>query len=263
MAWCGWAVCWCQCCEQSAPWWRWGYGMERHKLWTANTVAFYQWQFECRDVVPFIRPHHLMFQHDNAWPHVARIWTQFLEAENVPVLPWHAYAADVAPCACLGCSGSACTTLCSSSRQYPSTSHSHCRVGQHSTQCCQISDFVAIFSEYSDPSSDTFFKKRLVTNLATISGVIGDFCRLWRECTYRSYSSQRATGAAVGPTPVPKHSQAAQYSRSNPSQLQPEQEMLTPPPSRLQMNHACGKPPLADPALTYMIFFSLPELGPD
>ncbi|MBN3277519.1 PKP4 protein, partial [Polyodon spathula] len=43
----------------------------------------------CRDeilrpiVVPFIRRHHLMFQHDNARPHVARICTQFLEAENV------------------------------------------------------------------------------------------------------------------------------------------------------------------------------------
>jgi hypothetical protein len=39
-------------------------------------------------VVPFIRRHHLMFQHDNAQPHVARICTQFLEAENVTVLPW-------------------------------------------------------------------------------------------------------------------------------------------------------------------------------
>jgi hypothetical protein len=40
-------------------------------------------------VVPFIRFHHLMFQH-NALPYVARICTQFLEAENVPVLPWPA-----------------------------------------------------------------------------------------------------------------------------------------------------------------------------
>jgi thiosulfate reductase cytochrome b subunit len=31
--------------------------------------------------VPFICHHLLMFQHDNAWPHVARIYTQFLEAE--------------------------------------------------------------------------------------------------------------------------------------------------------------------------------------
>ncbi len=36
-------------------------------------------------VVPFIHDHHLMLQHDNARPHVARICTQFLEAENIPV----------------------------------------------------------------------------------------------------------------------------------------------------------------------------------
>uniref|UniRef100_A0A674D9U6 Ectonucleotide pyrophosphatase/phosphodiesterase 2 n=1 Tax=Salmo trutta TaxID=8032 RepID=A0A674D9U6_SALTR len=39
-------------------------------------------------VVPFIHLHHLMFQHDNARPRVARICTQFLEAEHVPVLPY-------------------------------------------------------------------------------------------------------------------------------------------------------------------------------
>ncbi len=40
-------------------------------------------------VVPFIHDHH-MLQHDNAQPHVARICTQFLEAENIPVLAWPA-----------------------------------------------------------------------------------------------------------------------------------------------------------------------------
>ena len=45
-------------------------------------------------VVLFIPHHHLMFQHDNALPHVIRICTQFLEAENVPVLPWPAYTPD-------------------------------------------------------------------------------------------------------------------------------------------------------------------------
>ncbi len=35
-------------------------------------------------VVPFIHDRHLMLQHDNARPHVARICTQFLEAENIP-----------------------------------------------------------------------------------------------------------------------------------------------------------------------------------
>ena len=48
-------------------------------------------------VVPFIHDHHLMLQHDNARPHVARICTQFLEAENIPVLAWPAYSPDMSP----------------------------------------------------------------------------------------------------------------------------------------------------------------------
>ena len=48
-------------------------------------------------VVSFIRHHHLMFQNDNAWPHVAKICTQFLEAVNVPVLPWPAYSPYMSP----------------------------------------------------------------------------------------------------------------------------------------------------------------------
>jgi hypothetical protein len=46
-------------------------------------------------VVPFIHHHHFMIQHDNARPHVARISTQFLEAEKVPVLPWPVYSPDM------------------------------------------------------------------------------------------------------------------------------------------------------------------------
>ena len=38
-----------------------------------------------------------MFQHDNARLHVARICTPFLEAENIPVLPWPAYSSDMSP----------------------------------------------------------------------------------------------------------------------------------------------------------------------
>uniref|UniRef100_A0A8C1BLK3 Tc1-like transposase DDE domain-containing protein n=1 Tax=Cyprinus carpio carpio TaxID=630221 RepID=A0A8C1BLK3_CYPCA len=48
-------------------------------------------------VVPFIHDHHLMLQHDNARPHVARTCTQFLEAENIPVLAWPAYSTDLSP----------------------------------------------------------------------------------------------------------------------------------------------------------------------
>ena len=72
--------------------------MGRHKLLTTNTTRFYRWQFECTEiVVPFFHCHHLMFQHDNAQPHIARICTQLLEAENVPVLPWPAYLPDRSP----------------------------------------------------------------------------------------------------------------------------------------------------------------------
>ncbi len=48
-------------------------------------------------VVPFIHDHHLMLQHDDARPHVARVCTQFLEAENIPVLVWPAYSPDMSP----------------------------------------------------------------------------------------------------------------------------------------------------------------------
>ncbi len=48
-------------------------------------------------VVPFIHDHHLMLQHYNARPHVARICKQFLEAENIPVLAWPAYSPDMSP----------------------------------------------------------------------------------------------------------------------------------------------------------------------
>ncbi len=44
MALCGWAVCWCQRCGSSGPWWRWGYGMGRLWLWTTNTLLM---TFEC------------------------------------------------------------------------------------------------------------------------------------------------------------------------------------------------------------------------
>ena len=64
-------------------------------------------------VVPFIHDHRLMLQHDNARPHGARICAQFLEDENIPLLAWPAYSPDASP------------TACSSSCQYPATSHSH------------------------------------------------------------------------------------------------------------------------------------------
>ncbi len=47
--------------------------------------------------VPLIHNHHLMLQHDNARPRVARVCTQFLEAENIPVLVWPAFSLDMLP----------------------------------------------------------------------------------------------------------------------------------------------------------------------
>ncbi len=123
-----------------------GLCMGRCMLWTMNTGAFYWWHFECTEI-PWRDPeahcwaihprHHLMLQHDNARPHVARICTQFLEAENIPVLAWPAYSPDMSPIEhVLGCSGSVYTTACSSSCQYPATSQPLKRIGPtlHSSQ---------------------------------------------------------------------------------------------------------------------------------
>ena len=69
-----------------------------HKLRTKNTVGFYRCKFECTEIPwreAHCRRHHLLFQHDNARPHVVRICTQFLEAENVLVLPWPACSPEM------------------------------------------------------------------------------------------------------------------------------------------------------------------------
>ncbi len=72
--------------------------------------------------------------HDNARPHVARICTQFLEAENIPVLAWPTYSPDMSPIEHVWDALDRVYTACSSSCQYPATSHSHWRgVDQHPT----------------------------------------------------------------------------------------------------------------------------------
>lgn len=38
-----------------------------------------------------------MLLHKNAWPHVARICSQFLKAENIPVFAWPAQSTDRSP----------------------------------------------------------------------------------------------------------------------------------------------------------------------
>ncbi len=71
MASCGWAVCWCQRCGSSGPWWRWGYGMGRRMLWTTNTGAFYWWHFEFTEI-PWRDPEaHCCAIHPRPSPHVA------------------------------------------------------------------------------------------------------------------------------------------------------------------------------------------------
>ncbi len=71
MASCRWAVCWCQRCGSSGPWWRWGYGMGRRMLWTTNTGAFYLWHFECTEI-PWRDPEaHCCAIHSRPSPHVA------------------------------------------------------------------------------------------------------------------------------------------------------------------------------------------------
>ncbi len=63
--------CWCQRCGSSGPWWRWGYGMGRHMLWTKNMGAFYWWNFECAEI-PWRDPEaHCCAIHPRPSPHVA------------------------------------------------------------------------------------------------------------------------------------------------------------------------------------------------
>ena len=99
---CGWAVCWCQCCEQSAPWWRWAgisYGQRTQLHFIVGNLNAQRSRKEILRpiVMPFISKHHLMFQHDNAQPYVARIYTHFQESENGPVLQWPVYLPDMQP----------------------------------------------------------------------------------------------------------------------------------------------------------------------
>ena len=50
-------------------------------------------------VIPFInrRRRHTVFQQDNARPHTARLTRQFLTANNVDVMQWPAFSAELSP----------------------------------------------------------------------------------------------------------------------------------------------------------------------
>ena len=106
---CGRAVCWCQ--------------------------QRYSDEIQRPIVVPFIHCHHLMFQHDNALPRLKDLCTipgswKCPGSSMACILTRHFTNGEIP----MGYSGLKCTTACSSSRQYPATSHSHWRgVEQHST----------------------------------------------------------------------------------------------------------------------------------
>ncbi len=55
MALCGWAVCWCQRCWSSGPWWQWGYGIGRCMLRTQ--VNFIDGISNCCAIHPRPSPH--------------------------------------------------------------------------------------------------------------------------------------------------------------------------------------------------------------
>ena len=48
-------------------------------------------------VLPLLRRHNLIFQQDNARPHVARVCRDFLTANNVQPLEWPPYSPDMSP----------------------------------------------------------------------------------------------------------------------------------------------------------------------
>ena len=59
------------------------------------TGVRYRDEIHTRHVVPFIRRHGGVFQQDNARPHVARVCIDFLQRQNIDVLPWPALSADM------------------------------------------------------------------------------------------------------------------------------------------------------------------------
>ncbi len=103
-------------------------------------MAFWMHRYHTRSWGPLlchsIHDHHLVLQAWYMHGHMlAKICTQFLEAEKHPSSCMASiFTGHVTHWTCLGCSGSAYTTACSSSCQYPATSHKPLkRVDQHST----------------------------------------------------------------------------------------------------------------------------------
>lgn len=63
------------------------------------TAQRYRDEILAQEVVPFINRHGqgLVFQHDNARPHTARVTADFLQRNNVNVLPWPSRSPDLSP----------------------------------------------------------------------------------------------------------------------------------------------------------------------
>ncbi len=141
---CEWVVCWCQRCGSSGPWWCVGLWYRAgicYGQW--NTGAFYWWHFECTEIpwrdpeahcCAFIHNHHLMLQHDNAQPHMARICTQFPGSWKQDQFLHDILTRHFNHWACFGMLWIRVYDSVSRSCQYPATLQSHWRgVDQHST----------------------------------------------------------------------------------------------------------------------------------
>lgn len=53
------------------------------------------------------------------------------------------------------------------------------------TPCCQLGDFLTKFNDFLDPLSNFLPQKPLATNVATLSGVSGDFSRVLETLTWQ------------------------------------------------------------------------------
>ena len=61
------------------------------------TCVRYNYEILRPVAVPFVQQHHLIFQQDNARPHVARDCQDFLANHNINPLDWPLYSPDLSP----------------------------------------------------------------------------------------------------------------------------------------------------------------------
>ncbi len=146
MASCGWAVCWCQRCGLSGPWWRWDYGMvwagvvmdNEHRcillmaFWMHRDTVTRSWgPLLCHSSTTITSCCSMIMHGPMLQGSVHNSWklktSQFLHGQHT-----HRTCHPLSMFGMLWIG--VYTTACSSSCQYPATSHSHWRgVDQHST----------------------------------------------------------------------------------------------------------------------------------